>query len=58
MTEIAKSEGDLLKTNKGIADLKVAKFYRHLYSGEHKLAPHYTNVCKLYKKLIDTIKQN
>ena len=39
MTEIAKSEGDLLKTNKGIADLKVAKFYRHLYGGEHKLAP-------------------
>ena len=58
MTEIAKSEGDLLKTNKGIADLKVAKFYRHLYGREHKLAPHYTNVCKLYKRLIDAIKQN
>ena len=58
MSEIAKSEGDLLKTNKGIADLKVAKSYRHLYGGEHKLAPHYTNVCKLYKQLIDTIKQN
>ena len=29
----------------GIQLLKVAKFYRRLYGGGHKLAPHQTNVC-------------
>ena len=37
ISKIAKFESDLLKTNKDTL-LKVAKFYRRLYAGGHKLA--------------------
>ena len=36
ITKIAKFESDLLKTNEDTL-LKVAKFYRRLYAGGHKL---------------------
>ena len=40
MSKIAKFESDLLKTNKVIAP-QSRKFYRRLFGGGHKLAPHH-----------------
>ena len=47
MSEIAKSDGDLLKTNEGIADLKVVFVWwgAQIWGGRPP-PPHYTNVCK------------
>ena len=48
ISEVAKFEGDRMKTNKGTTP-QSCKIYRHLYGGGQVCAPHQTNVCKILR---------